>query len=201
MQTRRSLALPEINKLFKVSLLSLCLLQAGQLTAQEESQQLHTVLDIESLYEPVESQDIHGETAIELLQQLQTKHYASLEIDDNFSALVFDSYLDTLDGAHLYFMRDDINKLSAYRYTLDDSLKDGSVEPGFEIYNQYYRRVLERLIYAINRVENHIPDMDFTIDETILIDREEAPYSDTVAQLDDVWRKRVKNSVLSLKLT
>lgn len=201
MQTRRSLLLPEISKFFKVSFLSLCVLQATQTLAQEDPQQLHTVLDIESLYEPVASQEIHGKTAVELLQELQTKHYASLEIDDNFSAVVFDSYLDALDGAHLYFMRDDINKLSAYRYTLDDSLKNASVEPGFEIYNQYYRRVLERLIYAINRVENDIPEMDFSVDETILIDREEAPYATTVAELDEIWRKRVKNSVLSLKLT
>jgi len=153
------------------------------------------------LYQPVSSEQVHGTTALELLQELQTKHYSSVEIDDNFSATVFDSYLDSLDGSHLYFMRGDINKLSAYRYTLDDSLKDGSVEPGFEIYNRYYQRVLERLIYSIEEVENDISSMDFSIDETILIDREEAPYANTDAELDEIWRKRIKNSVLSLRLT
>jgi carboxyl-terminal processing protease len=196
-----SRSLPKINQVLKASLFSICALQPSLLLAQEESQQLHTVLDVDALYQPVSSDEVHGKTAIELLQELQTKHYSSVEIDDNFSATVFDSYLDSLDGAHLYFMRDDINKLSAYRYTLDDSLKDGSVEPGFEIYNRYYQRVLERLIYAIERVENDIPTMDFSLDETILIDREEAPYANTEAELDEIWRKRVKNSVLSLRLT
>ena len=196
-----SRSLPKINQVFKASLFSICALQSSLLLAQEESQQLHTVLDVDVLYQPVNSEQVHGTTALELLQELQTKHYSSVEIDDNFSATVFDSYLDSLDGSHLYFMRGDINKLSAYRYTLDDSLKDGSVEPGFEIYNRYYQRVLERLIYSIEEVENNISSMDFSIDETILIDREEAPYANTDAELDEIWRKRIKNSVLSLRLT
>ena len=169
--------------------------------AQEDPIQLNTVLDIDALYEPVASLDVHGETATELLQELQTKHYSSIEIDDGFSSKVFDSYLDALDGSHLYFLKSDIDALSAYRYTMDDSLKEGSVDPGFEIYNVYYKRVIERLIYAIRRVENNIPDMDFTVEEFIDIDREDDPYAMTSAELDEIWRKRIKNSVLSLKLT
>ncbi|MCH1599202.1 MAG: carboxy terminal-processing peptidase [Pseudomonadales bacterium] len=163
--------------------------------------QLNTVLDIDALYEAVEPEAIHGKTAVELLQQLQTKHYSSIEINDGFSSLLFDRYMDALDGSHLYFLKSDIDELSAYRYTLDDSLKDADVDPGFEIYNRYYRRVLERLIYAIDRVENHVSEMDFAIDESIEVDREDAPYAASVEELDEIWRKRTKNSVLSLKLT
>ncbi|MCG8415864.1 MAG: S41 family peptidase, partial [Pseudomonadales bacterium] len=169
--------------------------------AQDDPLQLNTVLDIDSLYQEVASLPVHGETATELLRELQTKHYASVEIDDGFSSTVFDSYLDALDGSHLYFLKADVDELSTYRYTLDDSLKEGSVEPGFEIYNVYYKRVLERLVYAINRVENEVPNMDFTVDEFIDIDREDDPYAASVADLDEIWRKRIKNSVLSLKLT
>lgn len=183
-----------------VSLSILCFLSSATF-AQEDFDQLNTVLDIDALYQPIVSQEIHGETAVNLLEVLQTKHYAAVEIDDYFSSVAFDSMLDTLDGSHLYFLREDVDDLSVYRYTLDDSLKAGSVEPGFEIYNRYYLRVLERLVYAINRVENNIPDMDFTLDESIEIDREDAPYANSVAELDEIWRLRIKNSVLSLRLT
>jgi len=168
--------------------------------AQEDLSQLNIVLDIDALYQPLASKPVHGDTAIELLRELQTKHYAAVEIDDNFSSIVFDNYLDALDGSHYYFLKEDVDALSAYRYTLDDTLKQGSVEPGFEIYNTYYKRVLERLIYAINRVENDIANMDFTAEEYIDIDREDDPYAASVEELDEVWRKRIKNSVLSLKL-
>ena len=197
MQSTKS---PLVRNLLVVSLSLFSTLPFAS-SAQEEINQLNTVLDIDALYEPIASQEIYGETAVSLLEELQTKHYAAVEIDDNFSSMAFDSYLDTLDGSNLYFLRDDIDELSVYRYTLDDSLKSGNVEPGFEIYNRYYQRVLERLIYAINRIENNIPEMDFTIDEQIDIDREDAPYSMTVAELDEIWRLRIKNSVLSLRLT
>jgi carboxyl-terminal processing protease len=194
---------PTLYKWVQVGVLSAGLGLVSSFSWSQESEEplLNAVLDIDTLYTALESESIYGQTATALLEELQTKHYSSLEIDDNFSTVIFDTYLDTLDGSHLYFTADDVNQLSAHRYTLDDSLKDGSVEAGFDIYNLYYKRVIERLIYSINRIENNISDMDFTIDEFIEIDRTEAPYAASLAELDEIWRLRIKNGVLSLKLT
>lgn len=185
----------------KAAITACSILLASTLIAQEDPDQLNTVLDIDALYTPLESMPIHGDTAVKLLNELETKHYSAIDINDNFSSIVFDSYIDALDGSKLYFLKADIDKLSAYRYTLDNSLENGSVEPGFDIYNLYYKRILERMIYAVDRVENHIGEMDFTIDESIEIDREDAPYATSLAELDELWRLRLKNSVLSLRLT
>lgn len=182
----------------------LALLVSGGVSAQDaavdDPDQLNTVLDMEALYEPIDSRDVHGETAAKLIAELTDKHYADLEVNDGFSSLIFDTYLDTLDGSHLYFLKEDVDRLSNYRYTLDDSLLRGSVEPGFDIYNLYYQRVLERLIFAINHIESEIDNMDFTVDESFQIDREDAPYASTPEALNEIWRKRLKNSVLSLRL-
>ena len=185
---------------FTVIFLSLIWISSG-FAQEEESIYLSETLDVGALYEPIASLEIHGETAVNLLEELQTKHYRTVEVDDNFSSAIFDSLIDTLDNSHIYFLRSDIDELSKYRYTLDDSLKSGSVEPGFEVYNTYYKRVLERLIYAINGIENDIPEMNFSIDEYIQLDREDAPYAESVAELDEIWRLRIKISVLSLRLT
>lgn len=171
------------------------------LWAAEGVAELNSVLDIDELYSPINSEEIYGETALELLEQLESKHYASIEIDDNFSSVVFDKYLDALDGSKLYLLADDVQQIARYRYTLDNSLAQGNVEPGFEIYNLYHRRVIERLIYAIERIESAVPTMDFTLDEYLQLDREDAPFASTTAELDEIWRKRLKNSVLSLRLT
>lgn len=192
---------PQRKLMLKALSITFCSLLGATLSAQEDPRNLNTVLDIDNLYKPLVSQPIQGETAVYLLRELETKHYSEVQIDDNFSAVVFDSYLDALDGSHLYFLKDDIDRLSAYRYTLDDTLQSGSVEPGFEIHNLYYKRILERMIYAIDMIENHVPEMDFTLDEEIEIDREDAPFASSVAELDEIWRLRIKNSVLSLKLT
>ena len=192
----------ERNRFMQKAVITACsILLTSTLIAQEEPPQLNVILDIDALYTPLESKPIHGDTAVKLLNELETKHYSSIDINDNFSSTVFDSYIDALDGSKLYFLKEDIDQLSAYRYTLDNSLKDGSVEPGFEIYNVYYKRILERMIYAVERVENHVGEMDFTIDEAIQIDRENAPYAASLEELDELWRLRIKNSVLSLRLT
>lgn len=192
---------PQHSLMLKALSITFCSILGTGIFAQEDPRNLNTILDIDTLYKPLVSQPVHGETAVYLLRELETKHYSEVQIDDNFSSVVFDSYLDALDGSHLYFLKEDVDQLSAYRYTLDDSLRSGSVDAGFEIYNLYYKRILERLIYAIDIIENHIPEMDFTIDEEIEVDREDAPFAASVAELDEIWRLRIKNSVLSLKLT
>lgn len=185
----------------KTGLFALLLL-AGSIAAAQVTVQLEPgqVLELDALYTPLESREVYGQTAADLIAELEEKHYSRVEIDDDFSALVLENYFDALDGSKLYFLQEDIDRLSMYRYTLDDSLKFGSVEPGFEIYNIYLQRLFERLIYAINQVENEIPSMDFTLDEYLEIDRKDAPYMSSRAELDDLWRLRMKNSVLSLKL-
>ncbi len=166
----------------------------------QEPEILNPVLDVNTLYTPLSSEEVYGVTAAELLAELEEKHYSRVLFDDLFSDKVFDAYLKALDGQHLYFLQEDIDQLSLYSTALDDTLKTGNIDPAFEIYNLYHKRLLERLVYAIDQVENHLPSYDFTLDETIEIEREEAPYALTTAELDELWRLRVKNSALSLKL-
>tara|TARA_B100001059_G_scaffold236789_1_gene290392 strand:- start:5575 stop:7839 length:2265 start_codon:yes stop_codon:yes gene_type:complete len=174
----------------------------GSLTGAQDGSASEALpdLDVEVLYSTLSSEPVYGETAANLLKELKDKHYSGITFDDNFSSVIFDKYLDNLDGSKLYLLKSDIDEIAVYRYRLDDSLKAGSVEPGFEIYNIYYKRLLERLIYAVNRVENHIDDMDFSVEEYIVIDREEEPFANSISEADEIWRKRVKNSVLSLRI-
>lgn len=166
----------------------------------QDTEILNPVLDVDTLYNELSSEPVYGKTAAELLKELEDKHYSRILFDDQFSHTVFDAYIDALDGSKLYFLQSDIDALSAYRDALDDTLKSGSIDPAFEIYNLYHRRLLERMVYAINEVENNLDSIDFTIDESIEIDREDAPYAQSVAELDELWRQRVKNSALSLRL-
>ena len=162
---------------------------------------LNAVLELDALYTPLRSEAVYGQTAIELVRELEEKHYSDVTINDNFSVKLFDTYIDTLDSSRLYFLQSDIDELSRYKYVLDDSLKSGSVEAGFEIYNVYLKRLIDRLIFAINMVESDIPSMDFSLPEFIEIDREDVPFATAREELDELWRLRVKNSVLSLRLT
>ncbi len=184
-----------------VSTAGLLLLLSVPATQAIEPEQLQAVLNIDELHAEFSSEPVYGRTAVELLKELEEKHYTRIAVNDDFSSKLLDKFLEGLDSSKLYFIQADVDRADAYRFALDDTLKSGSIDPAFVIYNLYHKRVLERLIYAIRHVENDLQNVDFTIDESFEIDREEAPYAQTTEELDDLWRARVKNSALSLKLT
>ncbi len=178
--------------------------QTGSADAEASSQseeESRPPLSFDELYSQQSPASVHGRTATELLNELQNKHYAPLVINDRFSRDIFENYLDELDGSHLYFLQSDIDEFASYRDQLDDTLENGNVEPGFEIYNRYLRRVIERLIWAVRHVENDLQQVDFSVEEELRIDREDVAWAESQEQLDEVWRRRIKNSALSLKLT
>jgi carboxyl-terminal processing protease len=181
--------------------LGVALLLPLALFAAEPSIDLEGELDANALYSPLSGEAVFADAAIELVEQLESKHYASVDIDDGFSSVVFDKYLDALDGSKLYLLASDVQRIARYRYTLDNSLAEGDLTPAYDIYNIYHQRVIDRLVYAIERIDNAVPAMDFTVDEYLILDREDTPFAQSTAELDELWRKRVKNSVLSLKLT
>jgi carboxyl-terminal processing protease len=126
------------------------------------------------------------------------EHYRRAPLDDHLSSLILDRYLDTIDGARSYFLASDIAEFEKYRYQLDDAIKTGDVEPAFVIFRRYQQRSRERMAFAIDLL-NKKPDFD--IDETFNFDREKEPWPSNTAEMNELWRKRVKNDALSLIIT
>ena len=123
------------------------------------------------------------------------EHYRRAPLDDHLSSLILDRYLDAIDGARSYFYASDIAEFEKYRYELDDAIKTGDVEPAFVIFRRYQQRSRERMAYAIQLL-NTKPDFD--IDESFNFDREKEPWPANAAEMNELWRKRVKNDALSL---
>jgi carboxyl-terminal processing protease len=123
------------------------------------------------------------------------EHYRRAPLDDHLSSLILDRYLDAIDGARSYFYASDIAEFERYRYELDDAIKSGDVEPAFVIFRRYQQRSRERMAYAIDLL-NKKPD--FEVDEWFNFDREKEPWPANAAEMNELWRKRVKNDALSL---
>jgi len=125
-------------------------------------------------------------------------HYKDTRLDDELSSEIFDSYIELLDPNKIYFLAGDIEMFERYRTGLDDSLRHSDLAPAYEIFNVYIDRVRQRVVYARERVKENF---DFTIDEYYRFDREDDPWAVDQAELDELWRLRVKNDYLRLKLT
>jgi carboxyl-terminal processing protease len=126
-------------------------------------------------------------------------HYRNdFNFDNKFSAQAFDAYLEQLDANHIYFTKQDIKAFSKYRLKIDDAVYDGNVKPAFEIFETFRKRWIERYKYALQLLQS---DFNFKLDENYLYDRSEAEFVDNDKDLNELWRKRVKNDYLSQLLT
>jgi carboxyl-terminal processing protease len=139
----------------------------------------------------------HGKVARLVGSMFERSHYRQAPVNDPVSSLVLDRYLESLDGARSYFLASDIAEFERYRYQLDDAVTTGRVDPAFAIYNRFQERNRERIKHALSLLD---VEPDFTIDESFEFDREDAPWAASRAELDELWRKRVKNDALSLLL-
>jgi carboxyl-terminal processing protease len=129
---------------------------------------------------------------------INSHHYRKKPIDNTLSSSMFDTYLDSLDPNHSFFLDEDIQNFSKYRYKLDDALLASDLNPAFDIFKIYRKRVKQRVNYAIAELKN---EFDFEIDEDYVFDRREMPWANNIEELDEIWRKRVKNDMLNLLLT
>jgi carboxyl-terminal processing protease len=147
---------------------------------------------------PLVQSDRHAKVSRLVTTLFERSHYRQIRVDDSVSSQILDRYIEIMDGNRQYFLASDIDGFQAYRLTLDDAVKRGELQPVFDMYSVYLDRARERLQYALSLLQT---EPDFTIDEDYEFDRSEAPWATSTAQLDDIWRKRVKNDALSLMLT
>ena len=138
--------------------------------------------------------------SLNVVELLKRHHYSKPPLDDARSAIIYDSYIKLLDPARSYFTAADIAEFDKWKTQFDDFLKSGNLDPGFTIYKRYLDRVKQRLDFALAELNKGVDKIDFTTKETLLIDRKDAPWMKNQAELDDLWRKRVKDEVLRQKI-
>jgi carboxyl-terminal processing protease len=124
-------------------------------------------------------------------------HYRKVELDDALSQKVFDQYMKSLDSEKLFFVESDIDRLSADRTKLDDAILKDDLTIPFAIFNLYEQRVAERFAYARTLLKK---GFDFRESESYQFVRKKESWPKTEAEMRELWRKRVKNDWLRLKL-
>ena len=137
-------------------------------------------------------------TARKVGRILEEAHYSRAPIDKKMSEQVFNRYLDFLDGQHSYFLASDITEFQAYKFKFDDMIRTGDVEPAYAIFARFQQRNRERIQHAIGFLAK---EPDWTVNETFEFERQKAAWPASETEINELWRKRVKNDALSLMLT
>ncbi len=182
----RILIKPAAFRTFRTALLALSFSAASAIAATSTA-----------VVEELSPEERHEEVASLVTQFIQKSHYLHISVNDELSSKVMDKYLESLDGNRMYLLSGDIAYFEQYRDQFDDLVKSKPLTPVFDIFQVYQTRVRDRLDYALALLEN---EPDYTIDETYRFDRSEAPWASSEEELDEIWRKRVKNDALRLAL-
>jgi carboxyl-terminal processing protease len=128
---------------------------------------------------------------------LEEAHYSRLKIDDALSSRVMDKFISGLDNQRSYFLAADIADFEVHRLRFDDMIRTGDIEPAYAIFARYQERNRQRIRHALELLER---EPDFALDESFEFKRDEAPWARDTAELDELWRKRVKNDGIALLL-
>lgn len=128
---------------------------------------------------------------------LAQAHYLCHPFDDSISSKTFDGYFELLDPQKVFFTQDDIKKFEPYRYMLDDNAGSGDTTFAFAVYDLYVKRLEMYRKFAEEVLKK---PFDFTVDETIELDRKDAPYFADLNELKKYWYKKLKSEVLYQKL-
>ena len=147
--------------------------------------------------EPLKASAKHQKESQMVVQLVERLHYKDTSLNDEFSIEILNKYISVLDPNKLYFLGEDVVAFDRWRTQLDEGLKTGYLDPAYKIFNVFKKRVAKQKAYALSVLDS---DLDFEKDEAYRWDREKAAYAIDQKELDDIWRKRVKNDYLSLKL-
>ena len=112
--------------------------------------------------------------------------------------MIFDNLIVYLDYNKSYFLKSDIEKFEDFRYNFDQYTVTGELVPVFFMFNTFQTRMEHRLDYIFKRIDE---PFDFTLKEYFTPRRDSANWAHDVSELDDYWRKKLKNEFLSLKIS
>jgi carboxyl-terminal processing protease len=143
---------------------------------------------------PTQQQAEAAQLTAEFLQRF---HYKPVKLDDVLSARIMDRFIDALDPDRLIFLQADVESFKTRSKEIDDGIKNQDLSIPFAIYNIYGERIDERMTFARQLLNEKF---DFSSNESYSIARDKKPWPASTAERDALWRKRIKNDWLRLKL-
>ena len=133
-----------------------------------------------------------GKIVLELLPRV---HYSKHSIGD-LSKEILDHFIDRLDPSRIIFYQSDVDEIkSNYQGSLSFYLASGNSQViASGVYKKYLKRLENRVDFAYKLLEK---EFDFSSQEFIEMSRKELPWVDNQEEADKLWRKLIKQQVLS----
>lgn len=128
---------------------------------------------------------------------LKRYHYKDFELNDSLSKVIYTRYIESLDNGKNYFLKSDINSFEKNELNIDDFLLKGDVQFFYDVFNIYLKRLNEQVRFVDTLLNN---EFDYSINENFIFNRDSVDWAKDQNELNELWRKRLKNDALTYKL-
>ena len=133
--------------------------------------------------------------ARKVANMLPAYHVTQHTLDDAISQRAWTNLVTMYDYNHAVFLQGDLDRFAPMQTEIDDALRRGDVSFAYDVHRTFVRRLGECIAFVTNYLEKG--EIDFSVDETYLYNRKDAPWPETAAARDDIWRQRIKNEMLA----
>ena len=140
----------------------------------------------------------YGRIGRKVVGILNRKHILAHPFDDEMSRKAWSNLVTQCDFSHSVFLQSDLDAWEPMQTRIDDALREGDVSFGYDVHRVFVKRLGERVAFVTNLLETQ--EFDFSVQEEYLYRRDKAPWPKTKEEAEDIWRKRIKNEMLTLMI-
>ncbi|WP_418055283.1 carboxy terminal-processing peptidase [Pseudidiomarina terrestris] len=171
-------------------------LQCGVVSAAIALPPAHEVDDLPKL----KQEEQHSVVSQRVTTYFTRYHFKNMELDNALSEQILDRYLKMLDFNKMFLLQADVEQASEYQHLFDDMIHSGKLSPAYALFEKALQRNFERYAYALSLLDEEQP-FDFSVaGDRYQYDREDAQWATSEAELDELWRQRVKYDALNLTM-
>jgi len=129
-----------------------------------------------------------------LIQAIEYVHFTKKPIDDNFSKVVYKSYLERLDGQKRFFTQKDIDQIKQYELQIDNQVNSLSFE--------FFNTSLPLMDNAVLKSEKYFKEIidepfNFNKDESIEYDPDKLDYVKNDSALKEQWKNVLSYEIMA----
>ena len=140
----------------------------------------------------------YGRVARKVIGILNRKHLLAHSFDDEMSCKAWSNLVTQCDYSHSVFLQSDLDAWEPMKTGIDDALREGDVQFGYEVHRVFVKRLGERVAFVTNLLETQ--EFDFSVNEDYLFKRDKAPWPATTEEAEEIWRRRIKNEMLAIMI-
>src|SRR6266516_803178 len=157
------------------------------------------VLLVSAITAPPDGAASRETIAMSVGRLLEEGHYTRQRLNEDVSKKFLQTYLEMLDFRHLFLTQKDVYELNEkYGTSIARDVLLGTLQPAYEIYGLYTKRVDDRVAKIKELLKQPI---DFKSDTSIELSRQKSPWPKDEAEADQLWRGRIANELLQERLS